>query len=263
MIGLLRLRNQKYLLDDTLRHMFDWCHGIAIWDDASTDGTYELAEEIMKGTDMGPVWQTGKWCPDQQNEQGKQREMLFDMAAQHFGRDNWFCYVDADERLEWYPGALDSMNKDQYYRMWLFDSYLTPDDYDDATPDRVVLDGLRKWWGPEFREITFAWWGEHCHWPTGACIRQPQCSGTPAVAGLVRHYGKSISVEEWERKCGYYANHVPALADKWSARKGHGLHTQSDQGNKLQEWGQIRLACESIKNGYTSLDESILEVIHV
>ena len=56
----------------------------------------------------------------------------------------------------------------------------------------------------------------------------------------VRHYGKAISVEEWERTCDYYAHHTaePGLAEKWAARRGKAVHEYwtSDFGNKLIRW---------------------------
>lgn len=262
-VGLLRLRNQAYLIEDTLAHLAQWCRAIYVWDDASTDGTGDLAMQWLREHKIrGYVYGSDEWLPNQQDVQGVQRMNLWGEAARNEGADNWFLYVDADERLEWYPGVLDDLNTDHYYRMWLFDAYLTSDDFTDQTPDRVQLDGLRRWWGPELREITFMWWGEHCHWPVGACIRQPQCSGVAQVAGVVRHYGKGISVAEWDRKCDYYAEHVPALSKKWKKRKGKAIHDASDFGAPLVEWSNIRMACEDLRMGRRDIDETILEVIH-
>ena len=59
--------------------------------------------------------------------------------------------------------------------------------------------------------------------------------------GFVRHYGKAISIEEWERTCDYYINvrwsdRMPELRDRWKQRKGKAIHTKSDFGRKLITW---------------------------
>ena len=54
-----------------------------------------------------------------------------------------------------------------------------------------------------------------------------------------QHYGKSLSVAHWEETCDYYVQHFPyeTYGAKWEARKGKAIHTQSDYGNPLHEWG--------------------------
>ena len=121
-VGLLRLRNQAYLIEDTLAHLAQWCRAIYVWDDASTDGTADLAMQWLREHKIrGYVYGSDEWLPNQQDVQGVQRMNLWGEAARNEGADNWFLYVDADERLEWFPGVLDDLNTDHYYRMWLFD----------------------------------------------------------------------------------------------------------------------------------------------
>jgi len=63
----------------------------------------------------------------------------------------------------------------------------------------------------------------------------------PVFGGYVRHYGKAISIKEWEATCEYYVNHrwadrQPKLRDRWKARKGKAIHTLSDFGRPLINW---------------------------
>jgi len=69
--------------------------------------------------------------------------------------------------------------------------------------------------------------------------RQPQVGGKGAVGGLIKHYGKSISIEQWEETCKYYMKSVPVLADKWEKRLGKAIHTKSDFDRKLITWKDI------------------------
>ena len=59
-------------------------------------------------------------------------------------------------------------------------------------------------------------------------------------AGEVKHYGKAISVEEWEKTCQYYINNRHPQGkfgvDKWKSRVGKAVHTVSDFGNLLITW---------------------------
>jgi hypothetical protein len=54
-----------------------------------------------------------------------------------------------------------------------------------------------------------------------------------------QHYGKSLSVENWEETCDYYVRHFPfeTYGRKWCDRKGRAIHTQSDFMWPLYEWG--------------------------
>ena len=59
-----------------------------------------------------------------------------------------------------------------------------------------------------------------------------------------QHYGKSLSVENWEETCDYYVRHFPfeTYGRKWRDRKGRAIHTQSDFMWPLYEWGDTLFA---------------------
>jgi hypothetical protein len=96
--------------------------------------------------------------------------------------------------------------------------------------------------GPEFRminmiyrngpQISFNFQGQ----------REMQLPGYRVMnGGYVKHYGKAISVEEWERTCDYYAAHwTGAMRIKWERRRGKAVHSDmlSDFGLPLITWGE-------------------------
>ncbi|MBK7632429.1 MAG: hypothetical protein IPJ23_17345 [Ignavibacteriales bacterium] len=115
--------------------------------------------------------------------------------------------------------------------MKLFDFYITSEDIDKKYFER-------KWLGPEFREIIIAFKNSNELCYKHADQREVSLGkGTIENLGYVRHYGKAISVEEWEKTCDYYGKHFPQYSEKWEKRKGKAVHNGvSDFGNKLISW---------------------------
>ena len=75
------------------------------------------------------------------------------------------------------------------------------------------------------------------------------------IQGYVKHYGKSISVKQWEDTCDYYINHLfepqpggTTISSKWEKRKGKAIHDESDFGNEFIEWRDINNADVIIDN---------------
>ena len=71
--------------------------------------------------------------------------------------------------------------------------------------------------------------------------RVPLNHGNPELAGYVKHYGKAISISEWEKTCKYYIYHRWAginkkLLNRWMQRVGNAIHNKSDFGNDLIKW---------------------------
>ena len=67
---------------------------------------------------------------------------------------------------------------------------------------------------------------------------------TAAPDAEVFAYGKSLSIEHWEETCDYYIKHFPfdTYGRKWTERKGKAIHTESDFGRQLYEWGETLFA---------------------
>ena len=147
--------------------------------------------------------------------------------------DDWFVYLDADERIEYDWAKLYKYPNDVIaIRMKLFDFYITPEDVNKPYTEREKL-------GPEYRKIIMAF----RNLPTLAYKYLDQrevalgIEGKILDEGYVKHYGKAISVEEWEKTCDYYSNHFPMYAEKWKKRKGRAIHSKfSDFGNELITW---------------------------
>lgn len=230
-IGLLRVRNEEQIILDTLKHMERFCNGgIFVYDDCSEDNTAEICEnfQAVKKVIRGTVWDKNRAKAEFEN-----RAAILKEAKKFTSNDDWFVYLDADERIEYDWSKLYEYPKDVIaIRMKLFDFYITPEDVNKLYTEREKL-------GPEYRKIIMAF----RNLPTLEYKYLDQREVTLGVEGkiidegYVKHYGKAISVEEWEKTCDYYSKHFPMYSEKWEKRKGKAIHLKySDFGNELITW---------------------------
>lgn len=227
LIGLTRIRNESAIIKDTLDHMSEFCSTVFVYDDCSTDDTVSICEnhpivsKVIKGS---------TWSPNRLVEEYSNRQQLFLEAKKILGSNDWFVYMDADERIEFDWSELND-NIDAV-RMKLFDFYITEEDKDLPYTER-------KWMGPEHRSILFAFrMGAAVGWH-GLDQRECYLRGNSIIksSGFVKHYGKAISIEEWESTCDYYIKYFPQhYRAKWLSRKGKAIHTISDFGKPLIKW---------------------------
>ena len=228
--GLLRVRNEADLLEDTLEHMAAFCDGgIWVYDDASDDGSADLCTRhpAVREVLRGEVWDRDRERAEHQN-----RQAVLEAARRTAGPDDWFVYLDADERVEFDWERLHHYPQDVLaVRMKLFDFYITADDVARPYTERRFV-------GPEYRNILIAYRNrpgmKYCH-PDQREVALA-FPGRIVYEGAVRHYGKALSVERWERKCDYYAESFPKYAVKWAARRGKAVHDRSDFGKPLVDW---------------------------
>jgi len=228
-IGLTRVRNEAEIIQETLDHLAGFCDMIFIYDDCSTDATFDICNSHPKVT---KILRGDSWDIDRARAEYQNRMNLLTMAKAYATPEDWFVYIDADERIESDWSKLS--NYSPYVpgvRMRLFDFYITPDDVDKHYTDRRMI-------GPEYREILIAFrnlTGIGYFFPD-----QRECSlpwnNTIIHDGYVRHYGKGISVDQWERTCDYYSRYFPQYSAKWERRKGHAVHTVSSFNNPLITW---------------------------
>lgn len=230
LIGITRVRNEALIIGDTIRHYLECCDRIVLYDDCSTDPTVEIAREA--GGRYIEIIHGDQWRLDRPAEETRHR-----LIALHRARSlgaTWCLCFDADERLD---GELPSLTGDGY-RFRLFDGYLT------ETRQKLYAGGdlasLPRMWGPEFRDILILFRTKNADY-RGLDRREPVLTGDIRLAPVkVKHYGKCLSVQQWEETCEYYTRHFPEpYKSKWAARKGQAIHTRSDFGRDLHTWTEL------------------------
>ena len=247
--GITRVRNEALIIEDTIRHFLKYCEHILLYDDCSEDKTVDLAEAA--GGDRITIIQGDHWSLDRVAEETRHRALLLDQARS-LGAD-WVLCFDADERLE---GTLPELRGSGFW-FRLFDGYMTSAFCD---PYRTgPLADLPRLWGPEYRDILMLFSTDpELNWFRGPDMREPVSKNPVALADIkVRHYGKCISVSEWDNTCDYYVRYFPKrYREKWQARKGRAIHTLSDFNRTLYTWPQLMersnewVKIRTTKNGY-------------
>lgn len=228
--GMLRVRNESHIINDTLDYMSCFCTaGIFVYDDCSEDNTAELCENHfgVKKVIKGKYWDNNRERAEYEN-----RAILLDEVKKYASKNEWIIYQDADERIEFDWSKLNDLANDIVaIKMKLFDFYITAEDENKNYFDR-------KWIGPEYRKIIMAFRNtDEIKYEMPDQREVIIGKGKILDDGFVKHYGKAISVEEWEKTCEYYSKYFPKYAEKWEKRKGKAVHYGfSDFGNPLITW---------------------------
>jgi len=241
-VGLIRMRNEELILQDTLDHLSGIVDGIVVFDDASTDHCVEIAKEHKSVLE---VIVNKKWHSHYRAwEETANRKLLLERSRKY--HPEWFFYVDADERFE--GDIKDFLNskssaKVDIIRIQLFDAYMTNNDKEDFIKGDKLLN-FRKYFGIERRDIAMIWRNlSDINYNIGLPdMREPDgLLGKKVMTKFYcQHYGKAISAQQWENTCDYYVANFPGYAEKWRARKGKAIHTESDFGTKLLTWREVK-----------------------
>ena len=242
-IGIARIRNEEGVIEHTLKHLSDKLDSIYIIDDCSTDNTVEICKKFPKVVKVLTVDEWESRPLERLRLEGEQRQTIYDCAVKE--NPDWIYYFDADEYADF--SDIDFEDESiKVFRFWFFDYYITEEDAEKHYLERESV-------GPEYRDILTLFRPND---NVKFFHRTPVNVGDNIVIqGYVKHYGKSISVKQWEDTCDYYINHLfepqpggTTISSKWEKRKGKAIHDESDFGNEFIEWRDINNADVIIDN---------------
>ena len=96
--GLLRVRNEEQIILDTLTHLERFCTGgIFVYDDCSEDNTVEICDKFPS---VKKVIEGKFWDKKRERAEFENRATILKEAKKAASPDDWFVYLDADERIE-------------------------------------------------------------------------------------------------------------------------------------------------------------------
>lgn len=238
--GICKVRNEELIIKDTLDHWAKFCTGgIVVYDDNSTDKTRDI---LYNHPAVIAVIVGGHWDENRERAEWMNRQFALNKARMFAGENDWICCFDADERLYGLNLGLFFNKSIDAIACRLFDVYITPEDKDLLPADYAK----RNFVGPEHRTIVFFFrnkdWASF-NKPDQRIVNLPD-NPKISIGGLVKHYGKGLSVEHFEETCDYYIKHWPKYKDKWLKRKGGAIHDKSDFGNELIKFEDVLIGEE-------------------
>lgn len=258
LVGITRVRNESLILRDTLDHVGNFVDAIVAYDDASTDSTRDILKRHPKVALIieNSTWQDGQKA--RLHAETRHRAVLLD-AVKNKLKCEWVYCFDADERIVENPrDFLHRVFPDECngVRVQLFDAYITPTDFAPYESDQKLLN-FRRYFGFERRDILMLWRNASHVRFQGIDAREPAEVTKIITYFHCQHYGKAISIPQWEETCDYYAKHFPweTYGHKWQHRKGQAIHTQSDFSHPLCEWGP------SLFSGAINITNSPVKVV--
>lgn len=230
-VGVARIRNEQDIISNTLEHVSSLVDEIYIFDDCSTDNTIH---ECLKFPKVKRIIQAKTWETNPHKRQileGTQRQDIYNIAIKN--NPDWVYYFDADEYADFNDIDLEDKRYDAY-AMRLFDFYITQQDVD----KKYIY---RQFMGPEYRDIMTLFRPRP---ELRFYSRVPQAHFMNiGHKGFIKHYGKAISVKQWEETCDYYINFLyekqpgnSTISEKWKKRKGKAIHSKSDFNRELIKW---------------------------
>ena len=246
-VGIIRMRNESELIQDTLDHFSKFVDGVIIYDDCSDDNSMEiaLAHPLTLKLIRNKRWRAKHraW------EETANRGLAMEYAKKY--NPEWFFYADCDERFEGEirEYLLNCSQDIEGIRIQLLDAYITNNDQEPYGRGRKLYN-FRKLFGIEQRDILMIWRnngiiGYNYHYPD---MREPLGFNERKIVTkfYCQHYGKALSIQQWEDTCDYYINNFPGYAEKWSQRKGQAVHSESDFGTKLLIWEEAKENAQKI-----------------
>jgi hypothetical protein len=234
-----RIRNEWPLLRGLLASLAGACDEAWILDDASED---LIPPALLKMLPRVTVLRAERWSGEGGRfGEGEQRDHLL-QRIKRGSTCGWILQLDADERLD-RPRAVRELASRSDVDGWilpLVDYYITPEDEhvkDELDPGRV-----RSWHGIETRWTMCLFRTTRWLYVSRGDVREPQGLSRSRVARssdcTIEHFGKSVSVAEFERKANFYVEHYPHYREKWMARRGGAVHAGvSDFGTPLVRRG--------------------------
>jgi hypothetical protein len=185
------IKNEVDIIADTLDYALKFCDTIYIFDNASSDGSYEL---ICEKAALDPRIVIAAHTDEIYRNQFRNR--VYNMFNHKFTSNDWWYILDADEMLVEDPRpmlAKAAQRKKNQMRVWQAQFYFTDNDlavYDNEDKSLPVPE-RRRYYRINWREPRFFKNSPSQKWPEGISGKVPPfCNSLYHPSPICRHYAQ-------------------------------------------------------------------------
>lgn len=172
--SLLLVRNEKDIIKHCLINAVTWSDNIYVFDNGSTDGTWEIINELEKKYEQIKIYKQEN-CLYHNGLRGE----IFNYYKEKSKYGDWWCKLDADEIYVDNPKNILTKISKRYNSVWSssFQYYFTDNDLEiykkdkNHYSDEIPLDKRYKYYKNNWSEMRFVKhtrnmkWGENDPWP--------------------------------------------------------------------------------------------------
>ncbi len=248
LVGITRVKDEKILIQEHLDHMAEFCDALCVYDDLSTDGTFEIIKNHPK---VKVILQTDKsWQPKPVGkvkdplELWKKNQEMLDVAKKELNPE-WFIFLDVDEFLDEdlqkdLPKILASKDYDAIC-FQMYDFFITEEDKD--KPYNGDIRSLRRFAGTEYRNQLFLFRNVWSLFFKEGAHKEPNGFKNNRVSFTdykIKHYGKAKSIEDYYKKSQHYLKYRPHMRKTKFKFTQPPVHKDKSDLGKLVTWEEIK-----------------------
>jgi len=224
-VGLLRVRNESAIIQESLDHLAQYAQEIYVYDDQSEDDTVKICQAHPS---VKEIIVNNNWSRDGSVvRQGEQRQAILELARYRSNPSpDWFIYMDGDERFEerFTPEVMENFlrireKKGHLAVLFRFFSFcITEEDKGDD-----IHYTQRRWVDPRYIFVPQIFRNRSkIHFTYGADKRVYGMTKNETFLSeyRIKHYGQARSLVHFQVKKKHYTTHMPVLAGLWEGKDG-------------------------------------------
>lgn len=202
--AIMTIKNEVDIVEETLLNAMKFCHKIYIYDNHSTDGTWEVLNEMAaRFNDLVIVGQTDE------SEKGLLRKRVYNRYHSEYDAEDWWCFLGADEQLAESPiKALKraSAASKNTMNVWRAQFYFTDVDYENLENEdtKTPIAQRRRYYALNWKAPRFFCNDPIKKWPEN-------------TTGDIPSWSSNVSAESLISKC--YCQRTPEQMQ--DSAKGH------------------------------------------
>lgn len=185
------VKNEADVIKETLLNATHFCHRIYVFDNGSTDGTWEILQILAKRHSQIVIA-----AHSDEIFKNQLRNRVYNMFHHNFSDDDWWYILDADEMLSEDPKPLLQEAQHKGYdmlRVWQAQFYFTDADMAayEQEDKRLSVSQRRRYYRINWREPRFFRNRQQQQWSESVTGRLPPfCSRMYYKSPVCRHYAQ-------------------------------------------------------------------------